>query len=308
MDSNKSIAQAYRKMHEPKENEVDMNEAKIERASWVPESIADEDVSHFMGAAASAAKAGKKNFKFGDKTYKVTMKKDVAHKIKNEEVVEDIYEDDSYHAMQNAKAHAKRDGHDYHGDVSVQHRYDAYHMKKKGYTHFTSGKFGNRTYHKKPPMFGYATKIGPEHHQGVRESVEYNEAKAPDSVDSRQDLIKILKKHNDTKRIIGKKPIYFDDVDLVLGDKTVMRNPIFDDGTIEWAKIVKALKTTAKSMKESINLDESPEEPRAKGEKDFKDAQMAKGEPAIDGEKTNAQTLDLIKKSANMIKTQAQPK
>jgi hypothetical protein len=69
---NKTIAQAYLSMYEAK---------KVERASWVPEAVADEDVADFMGAAAAAAKAGKKEFKFGDKTYKVTMKKSTADKI-----------------------------------------------------------------------------------------------------------------------------------------------------------------------------------------------------------------------------------
>ena len=75
---NKTIAQAY----------LNMYETKKERKSWVPEAIADEDVADFMGAAAAAAKAGKKDFKFGDKTYKVTMKKDTAKKIDEAEVCE----------------------------------------------------------------------------------------------------------------------------------------------------------------------------------------------------------------------------
>ena len=52
-----------------------------ERAAWVPESILDDDVSHFMGAAAAAKKAGKSDFDFGGKKYKVTMKHDAAKKI-----------------------------------------------------------------------------------------------------------------------------------------------------------------------------------------------------------------------------------
>jgi len=70
---NKTIAQAYYNMYE----------AKTKRESWVPEAVADEDVADFMGAAAAAAKAGKKEFKFGDKTYKVTMKKSTADKIED---------------------------------------------------------------------------------------------------------------------------------------------------------------------------------------------------------------------------------
>ena len=77
---NKTLAQAYLDMYETKE-------VKTERKSWVPEAIADEDVADFMGAAAAAAKAGKKEFKFGDKTYKVTMKKDTVDAISDEVAV-----------------------------------------------------------------------------------------------------------------------------------------------------------------------------------------------------------------------------
>lgn len=54
---------------------------KVKREAWVPESILDDDVSHFMGAAAAAKKAGKSDFDFGGKKYKVTMKHDAAKKI-----------------------------------------------------------------------------------------------------------------------------------------------------------------------------------------------------------------------------------
>ena len=80
----KSLAQAYRSMYEAK---------GVERASWVPESIADEDVSHFMGAAAAASKAGKSHFEFGGKKYKVTMKKDAAKKISEDEDVKESTEE-----------------------------------------------------------------------------------------------------------------------------------------------------------------------------------------------------------------------
>lgn len=81
----------------------------------------------------------------------------------------ELEESDSYYAMQKAKEHAKRDGKNY-GDVSVQHKYDAYHMKKRGYTHFTTGGYGTRTYHK--GAAAGATKIDSSHYSGVRESVE----------------------------------------------------------------------------------------------------------------------------------------
>ena len=57
---------------------------KVKREAWVPESILDDDVSHFMGAAAAAKKAGKSHFDFGGKKYKVTMKSDAAKKISEE--------------------------------------------------------------------------------------------------------------------------------------------------------------------------------------------------------------------------------
>ncbi len=60
---------------------MEMAKPKTERAEWVPESILDDDVSHFMGAAAAAKKAGKPHFDFGGKKYKVTMKHDTAKKV-----------------------------------------------------------------------------------------------------------------------------------------------------------------------------------------------------------------------------------
>lgn len=47
-----------------------------------PSSIKKEGLPHFMGAAAAAHKAGKKEFSFGGKTYPVTIKKHVASQIK----------------------------------------------------------------------------------------------------------------------------------------------------------------------------------------------------------------------------------
>ncbi len=52
-----------------------LEEKKLSRPSWVPESIADEQVSDFMGALASAHKEGCDTFKFGDKSYKMTVNK-----------------------------------------------------------------------------------------------------------------------------------------------------------------------------------------------------------------------------------------
>lgn len=82
-----------------------------------------------------------------------------------EDVKEALGED--YGAMKDAQAHAKKDGQNYDRDVSVQHRYDAHHMKKRGYTHFKTTRFGGREYNK----HGIGTKIGPEHTQGVKEEI-----------------------------------------------------------------------------------------------------------------------------------------
>jgi len=47
----------------------------------IPEDIPANERTAFHGAAAGAAKAGKKSFNFGGKSYPVTMKKDLANKI-----------------------------------------------------------------------------------------------------------------------------------------------------------------------------------------------------------------------------------
>ena len=76
---------------------------------------------------------------------------------------EEVSED--YSAMKDAEAHAKRDGHDYHKDVSVQHKYDAYHMKKRGYTHRKYGGYGSYSYNK----HGDGNKITSADHHGINE-------------------------------------------------------------------------------------------------------------------------------------------
>ena len=53
---------------------------KVKRDN-IPEEILDDDVADFIGAASKAAQAGKKTFKFGDKEYPVTIKKDTAKKV-----------------------------------------------------------------------------------------------------------------------------------------------------------------------------------------------------------------------------------
>ena len=80
----------------------------------IPEDIPANERTAFHGAAAAAAKAGKKNFNFGGKTHPVTMKKDTATKIADQkESVGKTAGDKSYFHLQRAKELAKKDGHDY---------------------------------------------------------------------------------------------------------------------------------------------------------------------------------------------------
>jgi len=80
----------------------------------IPEDIPANERTAFHGAAAAAAKAGKKNFNFGGKTHPVTMKKDLARKIADQkESVGKTAGDKSYFHLQRAKELAKKDGHDY---------------------------------------------------------------------------------------------------------------------------------------------------------------------------------------------------
>ncbi len=76
---------------------------KVDRTD-IPEEILDDDVADFIGAASKAAAAGKKEFKFGDKTYPVTIKKKTADKISKK------MDEDEHEAPSDAKkAKDKRD-------------------------------------------------------------------------------------------------------------------------------------------------------------------------------------------------------
>ena len=81
--------------------------------------------------------------------------------------VESTNLDEDYYAMKDAERHAAKDGKNYHRDVSVQHKYDAYHMKKHGYTHFEPGSYGTRRYTKGPTGHISSTKIEPHHYSGI---------------------------------------------------------------------------------------------------------------------------------------------
>ena len=122
----------------------------------IPEDIPANERTAFHGAAAAAAKAGKKNFNFGGKTHPVTMKKDLANKIADQKEADDYHYstgervkkkekkesvgktagDKSYFHLQKAKELAKKDGHDYdklpqYDRTSNKHK-DHYHdMAKK---------------------------------------------------------------------------------------------------------------------------------------------------------------------------------
>ncbi len=62
---------------------MDVKEKNMEESFkyHIPEDIPANERTAFHGAAAAAAKAGKKNFNFGGKTHPVTMKKDTAKAI-----------------------------------------------------------------------------------------------------------------------------------------------------------------------------------------------------------------------------------
>ena len=96
----------------------------------IPEDIPANERTAFHGAAAAAAKAGKKSFNFGGKTHPVTMKKDTAKAITSDTQKESIGKtagDKSYYHLQRAKEIAKKDGQDY--DKFPQ--YDRTHDKHK---------------------------------------------------------------------------------------------------------------------------------------------------------------------------------
>ena len=76
---------------------------------------------------------------------------------------------EDYNAMVDAKAHAKKDGANY-SDTSVAHKYDAFHMKKRGYTHFETQSHGVRRYTKRNTGYG-STAITADHHKGISEAM-----------------------------------------------------------------------------------------------------------------------------------------
>ena len=101
---------------------------------------------------------------------------------------------EDYYAMKDAEEHAKRDGQDYHGDVSVQHKYDAYHMKKRGYTHREYHGYGSYSYNK----HGQGSKITSADHEGISEASAAEVLKkryASDHPDDNPQATKRIKDH-----------------------------------------------------------------------------------------------------------------
>ncbi len=102
---------------------MDVKEKKMEESFkyHIPEDIPANERTAFHGAAAAAAKDGKKNFSFGGKTHPVTMKKDLANKIADQK--ESVNESFSYHNdMAKAhKSHAMRHNSEFHHG---NHNYD----------------------------------------------------------------------------------------------------------------------------------------------------------------------------------------
>ena len=72
---------------------MDVKEIEMEESFkyHIPEDIPANERTAFHGAAADAAKKGKKNFSFGGKTHPVTMKKDTANKIADQKEADDYH-------------------------------------------------------------------------------------------------------------------------------------------------------------------------------------------------------------------------
>ena len=100
---------------------MDVKEKKMEESFkyHIPEDIPANERTAFHGAAAAAAKAGKKNFNFGGKTHPVTMKKDTANKIADQK--ESVNEAE-YHPIKSS----------YHDDMAKAHASHAKRHKTEG--------------------------------------------------------------------------------------------------------------------------------------------------------------------------------
>lgn len=272
-----SIAQAYFNMYEAK---------TVKREAWVPEAIADEDVADFMGAAAAAAKAGKKEFKFGDKTYKVTMKKSTVDAINdaaelcekcgkvhegscNESVKEEVEELDEASIQMVAKdleAYAKKSG-----GIDKKDFMKAADMMKSN---------------QKAALVKFVDELDTEPRDKIISMVAQmlgrKTAEKMFSVKIRED-VEELDENNSDKYM-------WKDINAALMKAGMNPSQIM--------KVLSGLK--GKALKEE-SLEESPEQPRAKGEKDFKKMHDDNTE-VHDEEEADQENFDNIKKSADAIK------
>ena len=274
---NQSIAQAYFNMYEAKE---------VKREEWVPEAIADEDVADFMGAAAAAAKDGKKEFKFGDKTYKVTMKKSTVDAINDEanlcekcgkvhegscnesvkEEVEELDEASIQIVAKDLEAYAKKSG-----GIDKKDFMKAADMMKSN---------------QKAALVKFVDELDTEPRDKIVSMVAQmlgkKTAEKMFSVKIREGVEELEEKDSDK--------YMWKDINAALM-KVGMSAP-------QIMKVLSGLK--GKALKEEA-LEESPEQPRAKGEKDFK--KMHDDNTEIhDEEEDDQENFDNIKKSADSIK------
>lgn len=253
----KSLAQAYRSMYEAK---------GVERASWVPESIADEDVSHFMGAAAAASKAGKSHFEFGGKKYKVTMKKDAAKKISEaEEACDDCGKVHEGSCNEDVKESTEELD-----EVSLGLATKTYAARKSKAQQ--AAHTGNKTYAKSQMAKAKKTKSFIQ----KREETEVEESTMSTPAGRKQAAADAVAHH----KVMVKK----------------------------WGANHPATKDAKKAADHHTKLamKESPEQPRAKGEKDFKD--MHKVTMGADEDELHKKDMEAIKKSVDAIKKKPQPK
>jgi flavin-binding protein dodecin/translation elongation factor EF-1beta len=75
--------------------------------------------------------------------------------------------------------------------------------------------------------------------ENLEERAESLEESEMIEVETQEELVKIIKKDPLLKKWIGKRDVYFDNTDLVVGDKTAMSNPIWDDGTVDMSELRK---------------------------------------------------------------------
>jgi len=282
----KSLAQAYRSMYEAK---------GVERASWVPESIADEDVSHFMGAAAAASKAGKSHFEFGGKKYKVTMKKDAAKKISEaEEACDDCGKVHEGSCNEDVKESVEELDEENLDEVSLGLATKTYAARKSKAQQ--AAHIGHKSYAKSQMAKARKTKsfIQKREEAEVEESLDIAAHK------------KAAAFHASKAKPVGNKwgpNAAKHDNAAKAHQHVVNMHAKFGanhSGTKDAVKAANHASSSIKSMKES------PEQPRAKGEKDFKD--MHKVTMGTDEDELHKKDMEAMKKSVDAIKKKPQPK